>query len=426
MPRSDKKNRTCDRCGKECANPNKLREHLNRKFKCKPKPIRPKSPELQPPPRPRSPSPVLIDHVRGRDRRKEKPKVVNPIPDLQVVTPTPVPKTESQRDAPVFGRDYITEEEAKNWVNPNARKSGEHYKTWGKRLVQKWKELDLGDHDMPENLHECHTLCHDLEQYDPDAVRPPTLKELEKYSKLTPREDPKAGPGPATQAYREGLPSSIEMFNEEYMKELIGEEEPSEVGQEGLALISQDEVQDGQENIHFEECSVGRDPERPHKNQSLMSKWVGIVPSTNNPAYAFNVPIFGHEYAEIPYIPKLISASRPKIKEVLQTELCRKDQIKSAIVVLCRYKIGNKKEAESEPVFIDKHHRGGMCPILLKGEIDGHITQSVGEINKQVEDTLKKGSGCILERILEISIEAYRYLRSLPIKSALLIQIIGG
>ena len=179
MPRSDKKNRTCDRCGKECANPNKLREHLNRKFKCKPKPIRPKSPELQPPPRPRSPSPVLIDHVRGRDRRKEKPKVVNPIPDLQVVTPTPVPKTESQRDAPVLGRDYITEEEAKNWVNPNVRKSGEHYKTWGKRLVQKWKELDLGDHDMPENLHQCHTLCHDLELYDPDAVRPLTLKELE-------------------------------------------------------------------------------------------------------------------------------------------------------------------------------------------------------------------------------------------------------
>ena len=38
-----------------------------------------------------------------------------------------------------------------------------------------------------------------------------------------------------------------------------------------------------------------------------------------------------------------------------------------------------------------------------------HITQSVGKIDKQVEDTLKKGSGGILERILEISIEAYTY-----------------
>jgi hypothetical protein len=34
------------------------------------------------------------------------------------------------------------------------------------------------------------------------------------------------------------------MFNEEYMKELIDEEEPSEVGQEGLAPIPQDKVQD--------------------------------------------------------------------------------------------------------------------------------------------------------------------------------------
>ena len=41
MARRDKKNRTCDRCGKECANPNKLREHLNRKFKCKPEPRAP-------------------------------------------------------------------------------------------------------------------------------------------------------------------------------------------------------------------------------------------------------------------------------------------------------------------------------------------------------------------------------------------------
>ena len=122
MPRSDKKNRTCDRCGKECANPNKLREHLNRKFKCKPKPIRPKSPELQPPPRPRSPSPTSapVDHTKGKDRRKEKPNVV-----IQ----TPVPELEPKKELPILGRDYITEEEAKNWVNPNARKPRERVKS---------------------------------------------------------------------------------------------------------------------------------------------------------------------------------------------------------------------------------------------------------------------------------------------------------
>jgi hypothetical protein len=151
------------------------------------------------------------------------------------------------------------------------------------------------------------------------------------------------------------------------------------------------------EDIYFEECPVGRDLERPHQNRSLMSKWVGIVPSTNNPAYAFNIPIFGHYYADALYILKLISASRQKIKEVLQTELYRKDQIKSAIVVLCRYSYGNKKEIEGEPVIDEIHHRGRMHLILLEEEIDGYITQSIGKIDKKVEEKLKKGSGVILE-----------------------------
>ncbi|CAB4384673.1 unnamed protein product [Rhizophagus irregularis] len=114
-------------------------------------------------PRPRSPSPAPIVHTKGKDRRREKPQMVNP---------TPVPELEPQMD-------YITEKEAKNWVNPNARRPKEHFRAWEKRLVQRWKKLDLGDHDMPVNLDECLTVCHDLEQYDPDTVRPPTLKELE-------------------------------------------------------------------------------------------------------------------------------------------------------------------------------------------------------------------------------------------------------
>src|SRR3990170_8925552 len=204
MPRSDKKNTACDCCGYKFTRPAKLRQHYqSKKNQCNP------PPEISSQkggrkkaniPRPRSPSPAPVIHTRGRDRRKEKSQTVipipNPEPEPQIIIPQPVPESESQKSELVEGQDYITEEEAKNWVNPNARKSGEHYKTWGKRLVQKWKELDLGDHDMPVNLDDCLTLYHDLEQYDSDAVRPPTLKELKKYSKLSPREDPKAGPGP--------------------------------------------------------------------------------------------------------------------------------------------------------------------------------------------------------------------------------------
>ncbi len=79
-----------------------------------------------------------------------------------MIIPNLVPKTESQRDAPVFGRDYITEEETKNWVNPNTRKPKEHVRSWGSRLQKRWKELNLGDHDIPVNLDECQTFCHDL------------------------------------------------------------------------------------------------------------------------------------------------------------------------------------------------------------------------------------------------------------------------
>ncbi|GES93794.1 hypothetical protein GLOIN_2v1480811 [Rhizophagus clarus] len=242
MARRDKKNHTCDRCDKECANPNKLCEHLNRKFKCKPKPvtspIRPKSPTPKVP-RPRSPSPAPLVHIRGRDHRMEKPKP--------------------------------NEVERQDTYDNNARKSGEHLRTWGARLHRRWTEITEEECDLPKTLKECQRLYHDLLQVDDEACE-------------NDQEDPEAGLGPSTQTHREGL-----------------------------APIPQDKVQD----IHFEECSVGRDLERPHQNRSLMSKWVGDVPHPEeNPAYAFNIPIFGYKYKENPYIPQLISASRQKIKEV--------------------------------------------------------------------------------------------------------------
>jgi hypothetical protein len=62
----------------------------------------------------------------------------------------------------------------------------------GTRLVQRWKELNLGDHEIPESLEECLMFCQNLKRYDPKAVRPPTLKELEKY------QEGEAGSGPTT------------------------------------------------------------------------------------------------------------------------------------------------------------------------------------------------------------------------------------
>ena len=145
---------------------------------------------------------------------KEKP---------HVVIPTSVPELEPKKKAPVLGVDYITEEEAKNWVSPNARKPRERIKTWGARLVKRWKELGLGDDPFLANdLNSCQLLFHDLKQYDEDAVRLPTKEELEKYKKMS---ELKAGPEPRTQAHRND--KSKNLINKEFkcLGEITDEQE---------------------------------------------------------------------------------------------------------------------------------------------------------------------------------------------------------
>ncbi|CAG8637824.1 30060_t:CDS:2 [Gigaspora margarita] len=110
--RSNKKNTTCDHCERTLANPNKF------------------SPEVLPI------SPVLSNNEENRYDQREKQVLI-----------------------PIFGRDYITNKEAKS----------------------------------------CQTFFYDLEQYNKDAVRPPTKEKLDKYKKMS---KPEAGPKPKTQFFR--------------------------------------------------------------------------------------------------------------------------------------------------------------------------------------------------------------------------------
>ncbi|GES95656.1 hypothetical protein GLOIN_2v1480811 [Rhizophagus clarus] len=376
----DKKNRICECCGKTLATPQKVCQHYSStKNQCSlpsennnnqrrvntPKvtrPIRPKSP------RPRLPSPVPapVVHTKGKDRRKEK------------ITPTPVLEPELEKELPktktVITSSKPGEVERQDAHDRNARKSGKHLRTWGARLRRRWIKVTGEECDLPKTLKECQRLHHDLLQADDEA-------------RENDQEDPEAGPGPSAQTHDLAPPA-----------------------REGLAPIPQDEVQD----IHFEECPVGRDLERPHQNRSLMSKWVGKVPQPEgNPAYAFNQPIDKpEEYKNMSYMPQLMGLIRPKITEVLQTELRRKDQIKSAIVALCLYSI-TKRNPDGTTVksYIEYYHKGGMRAILSEGDIDEHITKSAGKIDNHIEKTLKKGSGYVLEQNLEISIEAYTLRR---------------
>src|SRR5271170_1194938 len=239
-------------------------------------------------------------------------------------------------------KEFISQEEADSWVNPNERKPGEHFRTWGARLLKRWNDLDLGEKDRPENLRECGLLCHDLEQYDPKATRLPKKEELEEDEKCSgkdsqvPEEDPEAGPDPSTQANREGLPPFPQIKDQE-------DEEEAEI-------------------VFIEKK---RDPARQHPNLNPMSVWEGKVPSSSNPAYAFN-----------------------------------KQQDNSA------------DPTNFEASYLPTYHRGNMQAILSKNDIAKHITQSVGEIDRQIEKNMKEESGKILLRIESVFIEFYTYYRA--------------
>jgi len=264
-------------------------------------------------------------------------------------------------------------------------------------LLKRWNDLDLGEKDRPENLRECGLLCHDLEQYDPKATRLPTKEELEEDEKRSgqdsqvPEDDTEAGPGPSTQANREGLPPFPQIKDQE-------DEEESDI-----VFVKKK-----------------RDSARQHPNLNPMSVWEGKVPSSNNPAYAFNKQQDNSaEYAGAPYMPQLMGAAREAITDVLQEELHRKDQIKSLLVVnatYVKYKYKGSGDLADptnfEASYLPTYHRGNMRAILSKNDIAKHITQSVGEIDGQIEKNMKEESGKILLRIDSVFIKTYTYRRA--------------
>ncbi|GBC00953.1 hypothetical protein RclHR1_40090001 [Rhizophagus clarus] len=233
------------------------------------------------------------------------------------------------------------------FIDRHARKPREHMKTWDARLRRRWLEVTGEELDLPLNLKECQRLHHELLQADDEA-----------FEKNIPQE--------------------------------VG---PSKVEQQDAQEQDTIPKEPIQEDIIFKECSVGRDPERPHRNRSLMSKWVGKIPHPDdNPTYTFIQPIDkSEEYKKLPYMSQLIGLIHPKIKEVLQTEL----------------------HDTSELTKVEKYHRGDMRAILLEEDIEEHITKTIGEIDVQIEGILKKESHYILELILEIYIETYTLRRAL-------------
>src|SRR5271154_3295372 len=88
-----------------------------------------------------------------------------------------------------------------------------------------------------------------------------------------------------------------------------------------------------------------------------------------------------------PYMSQLMGIACEAITDVLQEELHEKDQIKSVLVInatYVKYKYkGSGDPADStnyEASYLNTYYRGNMRAILLKNDIEKHITQSVREI----------------------------------------------
>ena len=123
--RSDKKDTICKRCGHECSTPQKLREHLKRKNPCKALQKQKEVASIQ--------TPIQVPIQKANQQAKSSNINTSNKEKPHVVIPTPVP----EKEALVLDVDYIIEEEAKNWISPNARKSKEQIKTWEARLQKR-------------------------------------------------------------------------------------------------------------------------------------------------------------------------------------------------------------------------------------------------------------------------------------------------
>ncbi|CAG8766357.1 6487_t:CDS:2, partial [Rhizophagus irregularis] len=108
---------------------------------------------------------------------------------------------------------------------------------------------------------------------------------------------------------------------------------------------------------------------------------------------------------DIPYFPSIIADTHQKITEILESELEEKGQIKSAITILATY-------TDNNGTYKQVYHRGVMRVLLLKNDIDDHLTKSAVDITDKIVKFMKGGSGWKIVSIDILTIETYTYRRA--------------
>ena len=112
-------------------------------------------------------------------------------------------------------------------------------------------------------------------------------------------QDPEAGPGTATQTYREEQTNIQSNINQ---KKYVLENYFQSIYEVEDRII---EKEPPTKNVEFLERRP--DPNRQHQNLNSMTVWEGVIPSIKNLAYIFNKRQDNSiKYADAPYMPQII------------------------------------------------------------------------------------------------------------------------
>ncbi|GBC40880.2 hypothetical protein GLOIN_2v1820840 [Rhizophagus irregularis DAOM 181602=DAOM 197198] len=134
------------------------------------------------------------------------------------------------------------------------------------------------------------------------------------------------------------------------------------------------------------------------------------APQTDNEWFAYMQGDYRGRWCDIQFVKRVHDPTRShkslkhktKITEILESELEEKGQIKSAITILATYtdNSGTYKQV------------GVMRVLLLKNDIDDHLTKSAVDITDKIVKFMKGGSGWKIVSIDILTIETYTYRRA--------------
>ena len=333
MVRKDKKNRTCDCCGKTVATPQKLRQHYaSNKNQCT---------QLSAPIIHSTESSIIniSESVPSQDTNLDKPLLQSsPVGD----SPNHIPQ------------DSILPKSA------NDRKPGETIKQWGSRLRKRYKELTYENYELPRTLKACQVLYDTLLQIDEEA-----------YGNIEPTKQTKEEQDffgePEIESVRHEVSCSTE---NQVIDSPKSEKIPLKTDQtneefERLSMITGDY----EKNIIFREQNLGR---------ALKRRAVAV----HNAKVSKFHPDNGSD------IRKMLESQRKPFRELLEKEFDKRGQFKFSLCSFIKFLIDDKPGNNSDKKKNSRTDwlRNKQMIVYNRSEIDNYLSNAFEQILNQVEE----------------------------------------